>query len=237
MEHNPSICEAIKEEIDGLSQKGFEKARISGPIHDHVQACASCREYFQEALEFASVLDQWGIPQPKENLCARVMTEIAQIERNRRIYLPDLLRQGLDLLRARVRVPAFAAAAVVLALVISVTFNITGSHRAVITPTATERIEMKAQTTGTSSQAGYVYTADPAQIRLILGQASLAPSTFVVILGVPPDFFQDGLWASLSVVGSSVSITKPSTQDKASREGNGSKTTNNQDINLEGEKI
>jgi hypothetical protein len=232
MQHNPSICEAIKEEIDGLSQKGFEKARISGLIYDHVQGCASCLEYFQEALEFAAVLDQWEAPVPKENVCARVMTEIAQIERNHRVHLPDLLRQGLDLLSARVRVPAFAALSVILALVISITLNIAGSHRAAITPTAIESAGMQTQATGASSQTGYVYTADPAQIRSILGRASLAPSTFVVILGAPPDFSQDGLWASPSVVGSSAGITKPSTQGNTSREGTGSKTTNNQDINL-----
>lgn len=202
-------CEAIREQIDGLSQKGLRAARRSGPIQEHVQQCISCRSYFERALTLGCHLDSWQIPEPNKNLCTRVMTEIAQMERDRRVSLTTLLKQGATLLNVRLRVPAAAAALLTAALVVSVAFNIKGIHQtATVTMGDTSSDNPGIVSTPTSdSTALYLSTDQRNKIGPYMSSAALAPSTYVVILGAPPSYSVNGLEGILS--GASAIIVPP----------------------------
>lgn len=188
MKQELSACEKTREQIDGLSQKGLQAARRSGQIHGHVQQCASCRAYLEKALLLAGHLDSWQVPEPKEDLCARVMTEIAQVEHDRRDSLPMFLKQCIALLNVRLQVPAAAAAFLMVALVFSVIFNIKGIFHtapAITGDTPSDNLAVVA-TPDDASTVVYSNINLPDQTGSYLNGAALAPSTFVVILGAPP---------------------------------------------------
>lgn len=193
-------CETIREKIDGLSQKGLHTARHRGPIQEHVKQCASCRSYFERALNMGRYLDSWQVPEPNENLCTRVMTEIAQMERDRRASLTTLLKQCAALLNVRLRVPAAAAVLLMVALVVSVTFNIRGIHQ---TAPATMGDTSSANpaivsTPNNDSIVRYLNTEQRNKIGPYMSSAALAPSTYVVILGAPSSYSVNSLEDILS---------------------------------------
>ena len=188
MQPESTTCDAIMEQIDGLSRKGLQSALQSGPIQKHVQHCAACRAYLEEARDLAGHLDTWQAPEPKKDLCAGVMTRIAQMERDHRVSPMMFLKQGIALLNVRLRVPAAAAALLTAALVVSVTLNIRGIHSG--KPATPGSIVADAipidPAPDEASTVAYLYTDPPDLIRSYIGSAALAPSTFVVILGAPP---------------------------------------------------
>ena len=145
-------------------------------------------------------LDSWQVPEPNENLCTRVMTEIAQMERDRRVSLMMLLKQGVALLNIRLRVPAAAAVLLMVALVVSVTFNIRGIHQtapATMGDTSSDNLAI-VSTPNNDSIVPYLSTEQRNQIRPYMSSAALAPSTYVVILGAPPSYSVNSLEGILS---------------------------------------
>jgi hypothetical protein len=188
MQPESLTCNAIMEQIDGLSQKGLKSALRSGPVQEHVQHCTACRSYLEKTLALVCHLDTWQVPEPKKDICAGVMTQIAQMERNRRASSVMLLKEGIALLNVRLRVPAAAAAILMAALVVSVTLNIRGIHteKAATPGDIVSNASPIGSMTDDTSTVTYLYTDQPDLILSYMSSAALAPSTFVVILGAPP---------------------------------------------------
>jgi hypothetical protein len=219
-------------QIDGLSQEGLRSALQSGPVREHVRHCAACRTYLEQARALICHLDAWQAPEPKKDICAGVMTQIAQMERDRRVSPVMFLKQGVALLNVRLRVPASAAAILMAALVVSVTLNIRGIH--------SEKAETPGSVvTGTlpvglapdgAATVAYLYTEQPDQVLSYMSSAALAPSTFVVILGAPPfsDFEMPGGPPSASPVYTG----SPDGTSDASPGKNGSQNPDEQPVRL-----
>ncbi len=188
MQPESLACDAIMEQIDGLPQKRLLSALRSGPLQEHVQHCAACRAYLEKTRTLACHLDSWQVPEPKKDICAGVMTQIAQMERNQRVSPMMFLKQGIALLNVRMRIPAAAAALLVVALVVSVTLNIRGiqSEKGVTSGSIVADVSPVGSAPDDASTVAHLYTGPPDPILSYMGSAALAPSTFVVILGAPP---------------------------------------------------
>ena len=226
MEPISFTCETIREQIDGLSQKELHAARHGGPIQEHVKQCTACRSYFKQALVLGSCLDSWQIPEPNENLYARVMTEIDRMERNHGVSLASFLKQGAALLNVRLRVPAAAAAFLMTALVISVIFNIRGIHQtaSVTRGGALPDNPVIVSTQDNNATAHYRSTEQQHHIGPYMSSAALAPSTYVVILGAPPSYNGNRLEeilsaASVVIVPSDEESPRNKTPQQATKQG------------------
>ena len=126
MEHRKLSCQQAQEYIDGLSQYQFQEKTESGPVHEHIQQCVTCREYFNQAKSLAEKLDQWSVPPLKRNITAGVMAQIAQLERDRKTEHISLWSRLPALFVYRLKVPVGVAAAVFVILAVSLILNITG---------------------------------------------------------------------------------------------------------------
>ena len=121
---NPS-CRQVQEYIDGLSQRQLQQEIESSPEYEHIQQCVTCQEYFERAKSLSEKLEQWSVPTPKRSITAGVMTQIAQLERDRKIEHLSLWRRLPALFVHRLKVPVGAAAAVFVILAVSLVLNIT----------------------------------------------------------------------------------------------------------------
>jgi hypothetical protein len=176
------------EQIDDLSREILQSDLQSGPVQEHVRHCTACRAYLDKARALVCHLDSWQVPAPKKDICAGVMTQIAQMERDRRVSPIIILKRGIGLLNIRLRVPAAAVALLMAALIVSVTLNIRGidSGKPVTSSGIVSDALPIASTLDDASTGACLYTDQPDLTRLFMGSAALAPSTFVVILGAPP---------------------------------------------------
>ncbi|MHC4396638.1 MAG: hypothetical protein ACYS1A_13375 [Planctomycetota bacterium] len=125
MEHRKLSCLKVKEYIDGLSQRQLQEETQSGPMYEHIQQCVACREYFNQAKSLSKKLDQWSVPTLKRGITAGVMTQIAQLERDRKTEHFRPWRRFPALFVYRLKVPVGAAAAVFVILAISLVLNFT----------------------------------------------------------------------------------------------------------------
>ena len=125
MEHKKLLCRQAQEYIDQLSQRQLQEKIESSPEYEHIQQCATCREYFQRAKCLSEKLDQWNVPTLKRNITTGVMAQIAQLERDRKTEHFRLWRRLPALFVYRLKIPVSAAAAVFVILALSLVLNIT----------------------------------------------------------------------------------------------------------------
>jgi hypothetical protein len=183
-----STCQQIQDQIDQMSQRQLRLAADQGPVRDHVQGCPACKGYLAKALDLASQLDRWEVPQPKRNIVAAVMAEIAEMEVDQRPARITLGEHLVSLLRIRVQVPAAAAVLVIGALIASIGMNVIRTHRPVTeqetSPVAVTIPVAAVQTTGPKVVPVQVQGTQP--LKSLLANPALVPSTVIVILGMPP---------------------------------------------------
>jgi hypothetical protein len=125
MKDRKLLCRQVQEYIDELSQRQFHEGLKSGSIHEHIQQCPVCREYFNRAKSLSDQLDQWRVPSAKRSITAGVMAQIAQLESDRKIGHFSLWNRLPALVAYRLKVPVGIAAAVFIILAISLFLNIT----------------------------------------------------------------------------------------------------------------
>jgi hypothetical protein len=188
MQPESFTCSSIMEQIDDLSREVLQSDLQSSPVLKHVRHCATCRAYLEKARALVRHLDSWQVPAPKKDICAGVMTQIAQMERDRRDSPMMFLKQGIGLLNVRLRVPAAAVALLMAALVVSVALNIRWIHsgKSITSSGIVSDAQPIDSTPDDASTVAYLYTDQTDLIRSYMSGAVLAPSTFVVILGAPP---------------------------------------------------
>lgn len=126
MKHRKLSCQQVQEYIDGLSQRQLREKIESSPEYEHIQQCATCQEYFEQAKSLAEKLDKWSVPTRKRSIAAGVMAQIAQLERDRKTKHFSPWSRLPALFVYRLKVPVGAAAAVFIILALSLVLNITG---------------------------------------------------------------------------------------------------------------
>lgn len=179
------ICQQIQGQIDQMSQRQLRLAADQGPVCDHVRGCPACKGYLAKALDLASQLDQWEVPQPKRNIVAAVMAELAELEPDQRPARIGLGVRLLSLARYRLQVPAAAAILITGALITSIGLNVV---------TRFVRPETKLEIASVAAHVPVVQATKvvPVQVqgteplRSLLTNPAWIPSTVIVILGTPP---------------------------------------------------
>ena len=186
MDPLPKACEILQDQIDEMSQAELLEAREFGLASRHLETCPRCQAYWREALALAGQLDRWQVPEPEKNMAAGVMTAIAQLEHD------QWSSKGLwhRWMQQRLHIPVPVAAMVLLALILSVAFNLRSSPSLPrVTPMAIDHTPaaqpllqpVKATTTFAPGLPGS-WTVP-----------AMAPGTYVIILGAPPMVANDAL--------------------------------------------
>jgi hypothetical protein len=185
-----STCQQIQDQIDQMSQRQLRLAADQGPVRDHVQGCPACKGYLAKALDLASQLDRWEVPQPKRNIVAAVMAELAELEPDQRPARITLGEHLVSLLRIRLQVPAAAAVLVIGALIASIGMNMIRSNRPVA---SRETVAVQAHVPVvpvTKVVPVQVQGAEP--LRSLMANPAMVPSAVIVILGTPPAMPEEG---------------------------------------------
>ena len=201
MTANSITCEDIQRRIDEMSGNQLEQIQSHSVIWTHVLQCTVCEAYLDEARSLNTCLDQWEIPEPNRNICAGVMTEIAQLEKDKQRRLYSVWHQLAALFHMRFQVPAAAFSIMVLALAVSVFLNISMWQPTEQSPGFALNSEQESATpfnvtvpTLEPKQVLQVNTEGYSEIGSFLSQAQLTPSMYVIILGAPPVQTMDGFY-------------------------------------------
>jgi len=180
-----STCQQIQDQIDQMSQRHLRLAADQGPVCDHALGCPACMGYLAKALDLAYHLDQWEVPQPKRNIVASVMAEIAEMVPDQRPVRISLAEHLVSLLRIRLQVPAAAAILVLGVLTASISLNVVSQFarpepkREIATVTEIVPVAQAIKVVPVQVQG-----AEP--LRSLLANPAMVPSTVIVILGTPP---------------------------------------------------
>ena len=201
MTDNPITCEDIQRQVDEMSRSQLERIQDNSAIQTHILQCTICKAYLDEARDLNSHLDQWEIPERNRNICASVMTEIAQLERDKQRRRYSIWHQLAALFHMRFQVPATAFSVMVLALVVSVSLNISMWQPTEQSPGIALHSEQESATpfnialpTLEPKQILQVNTEDYSEMGSFLSQTQLPPSMYVIILGAPPVQTMDGFY-------------------------------------------
>ena len=182
-ELNPT-CQQIQDQIDQMSQRQLRLAADQGPVRDHVQGCPACKGYLDKALDLAAQLDRWEVPQPKRNIVAAVMAEIAEMEVDQRPARITLGEHLVSLLRIRIQVSAVAAILVIGALIVSIGMNLARSDRPVA---SRETVAVQANVSvAPATKVVPVQVQGTQPLQSLLANPAMVPGTVIVILGTPP---------------------------------------------------
>jgi len=193
MEHRKLLCQQVQEYIDGLSQLQLQEKIESSPEHEHIQQCVTCLKYFNQAKSLSEKLDQWSVPTLKRNITAGVMSQIAQLERDKKIEHFSLWSRLPALFVHRLKVPVGVAAAVFVILAISLILNIT---RLNTYQDSKENIQAKTDQTilegikfaHRNKQKSYpvaIQTGSKGEMFFLGISPEASPTPLVIILGVP----------------------------------------------------
>jgi len=180
-----STCQQIQDQIDQMSQRQLRLAADQGLVCNHVRDCPACKGYLAKALDLASQLDQWEVPQPKRNIVAAVMAEIAEMVPDQRPARISLAEHLVSLLRVRLQVPAAAAILVLCVLTASIILNVVSRFarpepkREIATVIAKVPVVQATKVVPVQVQG-----AEP--LRSLLANPAMVPSTVIIILGTPP---------------------------------------------------
>lgn len=125
MSEAATTCRDVRSRIDALLPQDLDGERLDETIRGHLDQCAGCRAYLAKSRSLAAALGAWEVPEPRRNIHAGVMTAIARREHDRRRgELPGGFRERCAALFGyRFRVPAAAAAALLVLLGLSLTWN------------------------------------------------------------------------------------------------------------------
>ena len=179
-----STCQQIQDQIDQMSQRHLRLAADQGPVCDHALGCPACMGYLAKALDLAYHLDQWEVPQPKRNIVASVMAEIAEMVPDQRPVRISLAEHLVSLLRVRLQVPAAAAILIMGALIVSIGMNVTRPARPETKREIATVTEIVPVAQAIKVVPVQVQGAEP--LRSLLANPAMVPSTVIVILGTPP---------------------------------------------------
>lgn len=193
MEHKKLFCQQVQEYIDGLSQRQLQEKIESSPEYEHIQQCATCREYFNRAKSLSDQLDQWSIPPLKRNITVGVMAQIAQLERDRKTGHFGSWYRLPALFAHRLKVPVGVAAAVFVILAVSLILNVTrldiyeGSKEEIQAETEQAILE-GIKFAHRNKQESYPVTIQPGskgEMCFFGISPEAAPTPLVIIVGVP----------------------------------------------------
>lgn len=175
----PQACEILQDQIDEMSQVELQEAREFGLASQHLKQCPQCQAYWQQALALSEKLDQWQVPNPQKNIAAGVMTAIAQLEHDERSSVGVWQRW----MRQRLQVPVPVAVVILFALILSVTFHFKPS------PSVPQIVPVAVNPSNTNQPAIQpVHTATNVipNFPSTWAMPSMAPGTYMIILGAPP---------------------------------------------------
>jgi hypothetical protein len=204
MDEKPMTCEEARETIEELSPRFLVALDDKAPVMVHIRECDACRECYERSLAFDRVLDGWEVPSPKANIHARVMAAVAQLERDRKDggHAPRFIKWLVTSIGYRFQVPAAAAFAVVVLLLVSIGSNIAQMRsgegvegRATVADT---EASSPAATTVRHVEEAILRTPPPESngetaVKETYGgndpyglESGAAPPVLIVILGAPP---------------------------------------------------
>jgi len=185
-------CETIRFQIEDLTQTQLVQMQIPKHIETHVQSCAICKSFLDQQLALAAQTEQWTVPEPQKHIGTGVMAQIAQLEHDKLANSPTFWAGCVHALRYRVQIPVSLAAVVLVALAVSVVFNV--SHPNVPSTFAQEtpnQINTPAtvQMVQPSLSEPRILQASHNDLKTIhpwLSQTRLPASTMIIILGPSP---------------------------------------------------
>ncbi len=187
MESKPQTCEIFQDQIDEMSQGELRETRKFDLLAGHLAQCPGCQAYWQDTLALADRLDQWQMPEPRKNIAAAVMAEIAQLEHDQRSSNGFWHRS----MQQRLHIPVPVAAIVLLALILSVAFNLRPSPPiARVTPVAIDHSPIDQPRLRPVNMTDTVAPGLPGFWTV----PAMTPGTYVIILGAPPMVANGGLF-------------------------------------------
>lgn len=123
MDEQSVTCEDARRIIGELSPRSLATLDEKTFVMIHIRGCVACGALYEKNLALARSLDGWQVPSPQTNIQAQVMASVAQLEKNRGnpSRFLDWLKEWTGY---RFQVPAVAAVAVVILLLVSLGFNV-----------------------------------------------------------------------------------------------------------------
>jgi hypothetical protein len=188
-------CEEMRERMNEMSLEELREQAGDEPFAEHLRACPQCREYYEKCVALCTALDDWKVPDPRKNIHAGVMTAIAGLEREKRERKPlgGFWEAVGALFGRRFRVPAFAAVAVILVFVFSVTLNVIQHTRIA---GFDERLLAMSQGRDGAVPTGVAQAEATPAVRPVMvhdtlpwlnqGKPGAVTAPVIVILGIPP---------------------------------------------------
>jgi hypothetical protein len=193
MDSPKTPCEQIQTMIDEMSQAALQQPQDQGPISEHVRQCPACQDYLQKALALAGHLDRWEVPEPRGNIAASVMAQIAQKEHDKQVDGSRFWRQVHAVMLYRLHVPAAAAILLLIILAVSISMNITSWQRpdtrsvVIDVPAHPQQLPTKTvQYTTTRSRDSR--STDQETVHTYDTHPGSTPGALIIILGTPPVF-------------------------------------------------
>ncbi|NQV34515.1 MAG: hypothetical protein HQ515_17605 [Phycisphaeraceae bacterium] len=184
-------CDSIRIQIEDLTQTQLVHMQIPGHMADHVRSCALCKSFLDQQLALATQVHLWTVPEPQKQIGTGVMTQIAQLEHDKLASSATFWAGCIHALRYRAQIPVSLAAVVLVALAVSVVFNVSHPN---VPNTFAQETPSQINTPGTiqvvqpSLSEPRILNVSHDELRTIhpwLSQTQLPPSTMVIILGAP----------------------------------------------------
>jgi hypothetical protein len=191
MDSKSMSCEEIRAIIENLSSKKVDQA-AQKQLKGHLDECTQCRLFYEKTLALNRLLDQWEMATPANNLQAKIMAKVAQVERERarRAQQLDFLGQLKSLLGYRFAMPAFAAALLIMFLLGSIAINIALVSRSQGPAGIAQNVSRGApEGTPIAESVGNIVEPSPGP-RMLIKQGVVYPSG--------RDLFTDFQWAAMA---------------------------------------
>ena len=188
-----SYCDEFRQWLEDSSGVELAEGEPARELSAHLRECGNCAAKLSEARALARAMAAWETPSPRVNIQARVMASIARQEQERAARGSRVREFVSSLFGARIQVPTFALATVLILLVASLAWNILGNRRHAPVQTQFAVQPQQAVTQFASgAQLPPAFTTPGVQEAVRQVSASVVPPgtplvpMMVVLLGVPP---------------------------------------------------